>query len=195
MSRARRLLPAVGGLVVLSAGLVLVWSAVATSTARLTASTGAEGFFSAGTVIIEQPGVAVDLLFDADLLVPDQVASGCVVVDYQGSIPANVHLHGRLLGGTGLEDYVEVRFTELPSTTCPDAFDNGQTDGAGVTARYGGRLDAFLTEHGGHADGIVLESAAERGDRVVVWADAWLVSDDRAQGLVTEFALVVEARP
>ncbi|MEM9132952.1 MAG: hypothetical protein AAF962_18820 [Actinomycetota bacterium] len=193
----RRLLPALGALAVVVAAVVLVVSAVETSTARLTASTSGGGFFSAGTVVIDQPGVAVDLLFDADLLVPEQVSSGCVVVEYRGSIPAGVHLHGRLLGGTGLEEFVEVRFTELRDDRCPDVVDgDGRPVAADpVSGRYSGRLDAFLTDHGNHDEGLVLDAGAEAGDRFVVWAEAWLVDDNRAQGRSTEFAVVLEARP
>lgn len=174
--------------VVIGSLATFVWNAIETSTARVNATTSANSVFSAGTVDLAQPFTVVELLFDADNLYPGVEVTGCVEVDYRGSVPADVRLHSQRLGGTGLEEYVTVRFIQSSSETCDD---DGVADGSGI---YEGTLGTFWREHGSYRNGIAV-GQMQTGDRVVLHATASLVDDNTAQGLDTDFSLTVEARP
>lgn len=243
---ARRTVAAVtGSVLIVMAGVVLLWSAVTTSTAQLSASTSGDGFFSAGTVELDQPETRVSLLFDADGLFPGKVVTSCVTLAYEGSIPADIRLHASRSGGTGLEDHVELRLSALPSGSCPND-DNGTSDDPGGIGPTDGNLpDAALPglvaeptpfdglggiagqaadetadetageataddgsvpvfvgllgdlwrSHPDYGDGLVLLDGAEDGDRLVLGAEIEMVGGDEAQGLTTEFSIIIEARP
>ena len=125
-SRRRLIVTSCAALVVLGAAIVVVISAISTSTARVTASTTGSSFFAAGTIDLSQPDSAVDLLFDTDGLYPGLDARGCVVIEYNGSLPVDVRLHASTRGGTGLEEFVELELRLRDSTTCDgDAADDG----------------------------------------------------------------------
>lgn len=120
MTDRRYVLTIAGTLLFLGAALLLLWSAVSTSTAQLTASTSGSGSFEAGTVDLAQPESTVALLFDADGLYPGLVLPSCVTIAYDGSVPASVRLHASSTGGTGLEDFVELRLRVRRTGSCPD---------------------------------------------------------------------------
>lgn len=192
----------VAGGVVIGAVLVLIWSAAVTSTARISAATEVRGFFSAGTVTLDRPRSSANLILDASLLYPGRVARGCVVVDYKGTLPASVRLHGKLTGGDGLERFIELRMTRLDQAACPrfealiDALPTDeQLGGDAAELIFAGRLDELLTGSGNYDDGLVVEPAATADQRFVLVAEAWVAAGDEAQGLETEFAFIVEARP
>ena len=187
MSDRRAVLSLVGALVVLGAAAVVVWSVATTSSARVSASTGGEGFFSAGTVELTRHDSSVSLRIDADGLFPGAVVPGCLAVDYTGSIPAEIRLHGARTGGTGLARYVELRLRLRRSGSCDEA-------GTGAATVFSGGLAELWTAHPTYADGLDLGSVVP-GDRLVLEADLWLVDDDDAQGRTTEFLITVEARP
>ncbi|MGI9607705.1 MAG: hypothetical protein ACR2P0_16370 [Acidimicrobiales bacterium] len=167
---------------------VVAWNAIETSTARVNATTSTNSVFSAATIDLVQPDSAVQLLFDADGLYPGAVTTGCVEIEYRGSIPASVRLHGNRLGGTGLEDFVTLRILELETTTCP-------IDGAASLIVYEGLLGDLWRTRGSYATGVVLDSDMRSGDRFALHAIAEVVDDNAAQGLTTDFAITVEARP
>lgn len=198
MPRRRLIVPVAGSLLVVIAASTLVWSAVTTSSARLSASTSGSGFFSAGVVDLAQPESAVGLLFDADGLHPGESLWSCVVIGYEGSIPAAVRLHAVTTGGTGLERYVELRLWArvAPTSTCPEG-DPGpvvaQADRGSLV--FDGLLADLWRSHPNYGSGLELISSAESDDRMVLVAEARLVDDQRAQGRSTEFNVVVEARP
>ena len=122
--------PAVRGLAaaaVIAAGVLLVWSAISTSSAKVVASTSGTSFFTAGTVALTQPDTVVELLFDADGLYPEISISGCVEIEYSGSVPAAVRLHGQPLGGSGLESFVDFEVRER-SASCGEDTRPGSAD-------------------------------------------------------------------
>lgn len=190
MKRHRSILVLVGALAVLGAAVVLILSAVTTSSARISASTSGSSFFSAGTVDLSQPDTAIDLLFDTDGLYPGLEVSGCVVVAYNGSLPGTVRLHASNGGGTGLERFVELELHDL-GTTCDDT-----GDGPGASASiFSGRLDELWEDHPDYDAGIELMAGMAAGDRLALGAVAWVIDDNDAQGRVSEFTITIEARP
>lgn len=183
--RPVRTLAALG---VLIAALVFAWSAMETSSARVSASTETASFFTAAVVTLHRPDASAELLFDAAGLYPGLVTSGCVEIVYDGSVPATVRLHGATVGGTGLEDYVEI--TVLVSRSGPGcALDDPATE------VFRGRLSDLWRSHADFGDGLPLASPARPGDRLAVRVAATVVDDDRAQGLTTDFSFSIEARP
>ncbi len=201
MSRLRSLLAPVAAIVVVGAAVVLIWSGVSTSSAQLTASTGTEGLFAAGTVSLDREGGLVNLLFDVDGLVPGRVATGCVVVDYHGSLPAVLRLHGERVGGDGLDEFVDIRLWQRRAASCPSVdsrFDTGAAVGGVTGGReevFTGRLANLWRQHPDYATGLELPPALRAGDQLVIEAEVELVSDDAAQGKTTEFNISLEARP
>jgi len=195
MTARRSAVAVVASALVLLAAFTLMWSVATTSTAQLSASTSGSGFFNAGTVELDQPETTVALLFDADGLYPGRTVSSCVNVAYEGSIPADIRLHGSWSGGTGLEEHVELRLTRTSRQTCAvdgDTEPEGDTDGSEV---FVGLLGDLWRAHPDYGSGLGLLDGAERGDRLVLDAEIEMVGGDDAQGLTTEFAIIIEARP
>lgn len=180
--------PIIVAVVVLGSLATFIWNAVETSTARVNATTSANSVFSAGTVDLAQPFTTVELLFDANNLYPGNVLDGCVEVDYRGSLTADVRLHGRMLGGTGLDEFVDVRVTLPDVETCDEV---GDERGRPL---FVGTLGDFWRRHDSYGDGVALAKMAT-GDRGILHVSATLQDDNAAQGLTTDFALTVEARP
>lgn len=189
MSRLRLAVQTLAALAVLASLVVLVWSAISTSSARVNASTSGTSFFSAGVVDLAQPDTVVELLFDADGLHPGVEVTGCIEVEYRGSIPASVRLHAARRGGSGLEEFVDVRVGLSSAGSC-SGDENSPT-----SAVFRGRLEDLWTTHGSYERALVLDPAMVSGDRIVIHASASVIDDNRAQGLTTDFALIVEARP
>lgn len=190
MSRQRLAIQVLAVLVVLGSGAVLVWRAVSTSSARVTATTEGTSTFSAGVVDLTQPDTVVDLLLDADDLYPGIEISGCVEIEYSGSIPATVRLHAADRQGSGLEDYIDLTLVKIAGDACPEADDEPTG-----TPLFSGRLAALWQTHPDYAAGIPLAADMTEGERVVIHATATVVDDNRAQGLTTDFAVTIEARP
>lgn len=185
---ARRLVGAAAAAAVLIAGAVLVGNAISTSSARVSATTSGQSFFAAGEVSLRQPDAAVEMLFDADGLYPGVPVEGCVDIEYTGSIPAGLRVHGERLGGTGLDTYVDLRFT-IGTTPCADG---AEADGLIV---FNGRLSTLWSAHGNYDSGVILSDAARPGDRLALHAVATVADDNRAQELTTDFSITIEARP
>jgi len=208
MTARRSVAIVIASALVLLAAFTLMWSVATTSTAQLSASTSGSGFFTAGTVELDQPETTVALLFDADGLYPGRTVSSCVNVAYEGSIPADIRLHASRSGGTGLENHVQLRLTRTSRQTCevdgpivPDdgevddgEVDDGQVDD-GTSEVFVGLLGELWLAHPDYGTGLVLLEGAERGDRLVLDAEIEMVGGDEAQGLTTEFAIIIEARP
>jgi hypothetical protein len=192
--------------VVVAVGLLLavgvtVAKAVSTSSARVSASTSSGGLLSAGTIVIDRAEGSTSIILDADNLYPGRVVVGCVELEYLGSVPAEIRLHGDRGAGTGLDRWVDVRFDVLDVDTCPAA---DVADGASVdiestdessTELFRGRLSSLWTDHVSFATGVVVDPSVAPGDRLVLRTTAVVVDDNRAAGLTTDFVLTVEGRP
>ncbi len=196
----RRALEALLGVAVVVSAAVLVGSALSTSSARVSASTETSGFFASGEISLDRPNSSADLLFDAGQLFPGVIVSGCTVVDYTGSLPADVRLHGELGGGTGLENYVELTLAIDRTGQCPiegvpmnlaQANDSRDTE----QVIFDGIMVDLWVRHGAYASGIVIDDDVKSGDRIAIIGTAVLVDDNEAQGRETEFIITIEARP
>ncbi len=173
---------------VLVAALALVWSAL-TSSARVSGTTSSSGFFEAGVVTLTRETASAELLFDADGLYPGMPVDGCVEVRYEGSVPADIRLHAERRGGTGLEDYVDVRaVVDRSGTGCGAAGSNPQLV-------FEGRLVDLWRSHPAYDSGIPLAGSAVTGELFTISARAVVIDDNRAQGRSTDFSILVEARP
>lgn len=182
-------------IVLIAAVVVVVAQTVATSSARVAASTSTDGFLTSGTVVIDRADASASLLFDADDLYPGRVVAGCVVVDYAGSVPADIRLRGERVGGDGLDDFIELSLTTLPGGECPtDEIGDPADDDAG-RRMFGGRLSELWTKHSTYATGIAVAADVNPGDRLAVRAVAVVVDDNRAAGLTTDFVVTLEGRP
>ena len=175
--------------VVLGAAIVVVVSAISTSSARVTASTTGSSFFAAGTIDLSQPDSAVDLLFDTDGLYPGTDVSGCVVIEYNGSLPSTVRLHASKQGGTGLEEFIELELRLRDSTSCDE------TPAATGPTVFSGPLSRLWATHPTYDRGVELVPAMAPADRIALEAVASVVDDNAAQGLTTDFTITIEARP
>lgn len=182
----------VAAIAVFGASVVLIANVVSTSSARVAATTSSDGVLGAASVSLAQPGDVVELLLDADGLYPGVSVDGCVVVEYTGTVPVSVRLHGAAADDAGLDPYVEIVFSELDGDDC--AASDG-TPGAGSTELYSGRLDAFWRRHGSYGSGLDVGPTLVSGERIAVVAVAAIIDDNRAQGLTTDFTLTIEARP
>ena len=105
----------------MGAAVIVLWSSIETSSARFEASTGSDGVFAAGSVVLERASTSSRLLFNADGLYPGAGRTGCVVLEYRGSLPASVRLHARLGGGTGLEEFIDLTLFVVPGDDCEAA--------------------------------------------------------------------------
>ena len=180
---------AAGVLIVVASIVVFVWSAVSTSSARVNATTSGNSFFTAGTIDLVQPDTAIELLFDADGLYPGGSTSGCVEIEYRGSIPVSVRLHADRVGGTGLESFIDLRIDDVTPDGCEVASPEADR------TVYDGRLARLWRTHSSYRDALELRGAMEPGDRMALLATAEVIDDNDAQGLTTEFTITVEARP
>lgn len=174
--------------VVLFSLVTFIWNAIETSSARVNATTSANSVFTAGTVDLVQPFTAVELIFDATNMYPGAEVVGCVEVEYRGSVPASVRLHANRLGGTGLEQYIQMRAVLPPAATCEAVTEPGEV------AIYDGSLEDLWRTHGSYRGGITL-GEMNQDDRIVLHVTAELLDDNAAQGLTTDFSLTLEARP
>lgn len=176
---------------VLAALATFVWNAIETSGARVNATTEANSVFAAGTVDLAQPSTVVELLFDATNLYPGSELAGCVVVEYRGSVPADVRLHAQVLGGSGLDEFVDMRATMPAVDSCDDVTIESA---ALLPALYSGTLSTFWRTHNSYGAGVDLGEMSA-GDLAVLHVTAGLIDDNDAQGRTTNFSFTVEARP
>jgi hypothetical protein len=188
---SRRSVQSLGAIAVVGAALILVWSAISTSSARVTATTSGESFFAAGTVSLAQPDAAVEMLFDADGLYPGSDVTGCVEIEYTGSVPASIRLHANTRGGTGLETYIDLTLGIAVDGDC----ESDVAGGTGVDTIFDARLGSLWTRHPNYDGGIVVQDPARPQDRFALHAVASVADDNQAQGLTTDFSITIEARP
>lgn len=174
--------------------MIVVGSAVSTSSARIAATTSSDGLLGAATIALAQPDSAVELLLDADGLFPGVAVEGCVVVEYTGTVPVTLRLHGSRSESSNLDEYVDIELRRLDTDTCPTSVSDAAPATAG-TEVFSGRLSRLWQLHGSYSRGVDLVPTMESGDRIAVAATASVVDDNRAQGRTTDFTLTIEARP
>jgi len=202
VTRCRALAPVLGAVALVASIAVIVVSGVSTSSARIAGTTEADGFLSAGTVVVSQATDDTALLFDADGLYPGAEITGCVAIRYEGSVPAALRLTASLDDGSGLDRFIEIRLIEKRTGACPDADATASETptpdpGAGTGGRvlYDGNLRAFWQTNRSYSTGLEIAASMTAGDIVVVEATVTVVDDNRAAGLDTEVTFVFESRP
>lgn len=202
MTRARAVAPFVGAVALVASIAVIVVSGVNTSSARISATTDAGGFLSAGDVVVSRATESTALFFDADGLYPGAEITGCMAIRYEGSVPAALRLTAILDDGSGLDRFIEIRIVESQSGACADA---NATPSAPATpdpepglvapVLYDGTLRTFWQQHRDYSTGLEIASSMTAGDVVVVETTATVVNDNLAAGLDTEVTFVFESRP
>jgi len=202
VTRCRALAPVLGAVALVASIAVIVVSGVSTSSARIAGTTEADGFLSAGTVVVSQATDDTALLFDADGLYPGAEITGCVAIRYEGSVPAALRLTASLDDGSGLDRFIEIRLIEKRTGACPDADATASETptpdpGAGTGGRvlYDGNLRAFWQTNRSYSTGLEIAASMTAGDIVVVEATVTVVDDNRAAGLDTEVTFAFESRP
>ncbi len=187
-------LPVIGGVAILLAAGALALAALSTASASFAGSTSNDNsLFEAATVdltVANGNGSSSRLAIEADGLYPGLAIERCLVVGYRGSLDdVPIRLHGELGEGTGLDRYLRTTI-ELGSGNAPACEDFRPT------ARvFGGTLAELWQEHATFASGIELMPSASDGDTISVRLATELDDDDQAQGLMTTFVIVFEARP
>lgn len=179
---------------VLVAVAFLIWSSMTTASARFAASTSNENSLltaaSVDIVVGGQEGSATALHIEADGLYPGRVIERCLPVTFRGSIDGvSVRVMGRRDGGTGLGSFIRAEIDRGAGrdATCQDF--------VGEVPVFRGTLDQLWTDHPTFADGLRLLPAAVDGETTTMRVRVEVASDNGAQGLTTEFSLIIEGRP
>jgi hypothetical protein len=192
-SLLRALVVAIVSVMLLGSIGVVAYSAIETSGARVAASTSTEGLLSAGSVVISRPEEPTALFFDADELYPGAEVRGCVVLRYDGTADATLRISAQPEGGSGLDEYIDLRLVALADNACPD--DGEVADTTDARDVYDGQLDDFWKQHRDFATGLDLGPAMSMGDDIAIEATVVVVDDNRAGGLDTVLSFTIEARP
>lgn len=184
---------------VLAAAGTLVWSSVATTSARFAATTEARSLFEAADIELRlgdatsaEPGAAASaaVQIEAAQLAPGVTVERCLPITYRGSLDdVRVRLHAERAGGSGLERYVQAVLI-AGTGTGPDCGDFGA-----AREVYRGTLEALWASHGSFEEGIALLDGAADGTSLTVRVELAVVGGNEAQGLDSAFWLVLEARP
>jgi hypothetical protein len=187
-SRARSVAVIAGSVCVVGAVVVLVWSALTTSSARVSASTEAAGFFSSGTIELDSPTSQRQFLFDVADLYPGRSVEGCVEFDYTGSIPGTVRLFATPVDSTGLDRFIDL---EVAVSTAPGGCDAFVEE----LVLFDDGLDTFWRTHDSYGSGLTIGESIPSGSRLALWSRATLDDDNDAQGRTIDFSMLVEVRP
>ena len=190
------------GLSALVVGLLGILSGIATHAAFSDTTVNSGNGFTAGTVALTDNDADGPVLTLTNA-VPDDTDSGCIIVDYVGTLPASVRLYGTTTG-TGLDQYLNVTVTRGTIAGSPSPFDscnNFVADstnyvGAGAGVLYFGTLAAFPDSY---ASGIVDPSSGTpetwtTGESHVYRFDVILQDNAAAQGLDAAQEFTWEAR-
>jgi hypothetical protein len=181
--------------VVLVAAGAVAFSTVTTASARFAASTANESsLFAAAEIdlVVDNgdDGAAARLLVDADGLYPGLIVERCLVVTHRGSLEGvDVRLHVAPGSDSGLARFLrtDVDLGEGVDAECGDF--------EAIGSAFSGTLSELLADHGSFPQGIDLMSDAGDGQAITLRVSFEVESDDRAQGLSTDFTATLEARP
>lgn len=177
-----------GAILVVVAAVVVIWSSISTSTARVVATTNAQSAFGAASLALAKSESSSELLFETEGLYPGLEVEGCVEIVYEGSIPGSLRLHADRAGGNGLDRYLDITLEVSANPGTCDAF----TPERNV---YSGRLRRLWQDHPDYGGGIILADDIVAGTQVALRGVASVVDTNQAQGLTTEFSATVEVRP
>lgn len=170
----------------------LGFAAVRSSGARFVAVSENDGSLLSAARIDLVPGTTAHVRFDARGVNPGVVMERCIAVTYRGTIvPSLVRLHGAVVGGSGLEAYIEA------TVDTGTGGSGGHCDGftADGTGRYRDTLAGLAAEHGDFAHGIAEWRATTAGATRVYRVRVEVLGDNAAQGRSTDFDLMWEVGP
>ena len=187
-------LPAIGGVAILLAAGAVALTAISTASASFAGSTSSEdSLFEAAAVdlsVTDGDGSSSRLAIEAEGLYPGLVIQRCLIVGYRGSLDdVPIRLHGESGDSSGLEQYLRTTI-QAGSGSSPACDDFKPEQGV-----FSGTLAEFWQDHATFASGVELMSSASDGDTITVRFATEIDDDDQAQGLITTFAIVFEARP
>jgi hypothetical protein len=120
------------------------------------------------------------------------VMERCIAVTFRGTIvPSVVRLHGAVVGGSGLEAYIDA------TVDTGTGGSSGHCDGftADGTARYHDTLAGLAADHGDFAHGVTEWRATRAGATNVYRVRVEVLGDNAAQGKSTGFDLRWEVGP
>lgn len=134
------------GLTMLVVALLGVVAAIGTWSAFSSVTTNPGNSFTSGSVTLTDND-SNSAMFTMTGMVPGSTEAGCIKVSYTGTVTSNVRLYGTT-GGTGLDQYLDLKVTRGTSTDAFDACTNFVADGtnyigAGVGVIYNGTLQAY----------------------------------------------------
>jgi hypothetical protein len=188
VSRLRKLF-AVATVVAVGA---LGFAGVRSSGARFVAATENDGTLLSAARIDLVPGTTAHVRFDASGVNPGVVMERCIAVTYRGTIlPSLVRLHGTVVGGTGLEAYIDA------TVDTGTGGSSGHCDGftADGTTHYHDTLAGLAAEHGDFADGVAEWRATTAGATHVYRVRVEVLGDNAAHGRSTNFDLAWSVGP
>ncbi|MFK7918016.1 MAG: hypothetical protein AB8G14_08070 [Ilumatobacter sp.] len=191
-TRARSVARMLSGVAVVAALAVIAVSGMSTTSARIAASTESNGFLATATVDVQQAASSTRLFFDADNLYPGVTTIGCVAIDYNGSVGADLRVTAAPTGGTGLDEFIDIRLTTRFDGSCPTAA-SPDGDGGGRLL-FDGRLSTFWRTHDSFATGAPVATMTA-GDTVAIDAVITMVDDNDAAGRHVELSFSFESRP
>lgn len=187
----RSVAPVLSAVAAFGAIVVVVLSGLSTSSARIAATTDSNGFLSTATIAIDAESSSTELLFDAENLYPGVEIIGCVAFEYSGSAPVELRMASASDGGTGLDEFIEIRLTARPAGICPALASVGN-DGGGELL-FDGRLRAFWQTHDSFTSGVPVTTMSA-GDVVAVDAVITMIDDDDAAGRDVQLSFSFEGR-
>ncbi len=190
----------------LLAVVVIGWVAAAVgygSYSAFTATTSNTGdTLAAGTVAIADNDGSGTLVTLSNAK-PNDTDTGCITVNYTGSLAANVGLYVSSLTGTGLGAYVTLTVTRGSFSPSAPAFrsctnfvaDGTNYIGAGNGVIYNGNLSVFPTTYAGGLEPTSGSPATwNNGDSHVYKFTVTLQNNNSAQGLTATAGFTWEAR-
>ncbi len=190
----------------LLAVVVIGWVAAAVgygSYSAFTATTSNTGdTLAAGTVAIADNDGSGTLVTLSNAK-PNDTDTGCITVNYTGSLAANVSLYVSSLTGTGLGAYVTLTVTRGSFSPSAPAFrsctnfvaDGTNYIGAGNGVIYNGNLSVFPTTYAGGLEPTSGSPATwNNGDSHVYKFTVTLQNNNSAQGLTATAGFTWEAR-
>jgi hypothetical protein len=186
---------AFGAALVVASFAALAYSVIETSRATVAATTeNRSSVFGSASIDLQvgrddPDGASEQLLFDAEGLYPGAEVEACVTIESTSDIPLSVRLHGAREGGSGLDEYLDVRFETGLAGSTGDC--TGFIPGDVI---FDDRLVEMWRRHGDFDRGIELATATT-SYATTLRATATVVDDNAAQGLTTNFWVTVEARP
>lgn len=141
------------GLTMLVVALLGAVAAIGTWSAFSSVTSNPGNSFTAGSVTLSDNDSG-SAMFNMTGMLPGSTEAGCIKISYTGSVASTVRLYGTT-GGTGLDQYLDVKVTRGINTPSDPSFDsctNFSADatnyiGAGAGVIYNGTLQGYADNY------------------------------------------------